>query len=637
MFRANVIQSDMPDVSNTSSMHMLDEAEAIVTNERRKLDFIGAAILYTTPWLNDDARAQYTVGLFEAIAASDDTQIPELMSLWTKIKSNPDDDQSLLAIVEDQEQVLRSAENNYLSLTDNSRQEGLESAALPDTQSNQQPKQQQALLSLERFDPLKKRFFKASALLANASQKIGEQPKILDISQLTTFREEIDVVQKLYEGTSPNKRKIIGLILSAILLPSSLATNTPETTQPNKDPVAMQSINPIKITEETANSILHQAEKVVSTPSPLSKDSGALRDGPSKPIKITKTAKEELTSMAETGKLDEQPVTPTLRRTIKDVSQLPGATIANISETVTSPVASDDKITGPAGPITAPKPSEQQTVTLKFTSLADEKAAILNILNQGADTLITNPKDIPGGLVMVDGQTVSSSANIANPPDANSIIVSINGQRNPSAESAIEHSIRESNNKPEVPINPNLNQAQLDIIDNLSLSDYQKVFLENIAHGVINAVNQGAKINAAVVIAQGILESGWGNSLLASVYHNPFGMKAGTTWTGPTVTLPTEEFYNGQYVSIMAQWKVFPNYTAAIQDYASMMTEDPYFTMSATCSKTPLEYLTALQYAVNNNCQKIGSKPPYATDPEYINSILNVIKNLDIEQIVDAQ
>ena len=33
------------------------------------------------------------------------------------------------------------------------------------------------------------------------------------------------------------------------------------------------------------------------------------------------------------------------------------------------------------------------------------------------------------------------------------------------------------------------------------------------------------------IIAQAILESGWGKSKLAATYHNYFGLKCGTKWT----------------------------------------------------------------------------------------------------------
>lgn len=41
------------------------------------------------------------------------------------------------------------------------------------------------------------------------------------------------------------------------------------------------------------------------------------------------------------------------------------------------------------------------------------------------------------------------------------------------------------------------------------------------------------------IIAQAILESGWGKSKLAATYHNYFGLKCGTKWTGKSVNMNT--------------------------------------------------------------------------------------------------
>ena len=37
------------------------------------------------------------------------------------------------------------------------------------------------------------------------------------------------------------------------------------------------------------------------------------------------------------------------------------------------------------------------------------------------------------------------------------------------------------------------------------------------------------------IIAQAIIESGWGKSGLASKYHNYFGLKCGSSWKGKSV------------------------------------------------------------------------------------------------------
>ena len=43
------------------------------------------------------------------------------------------------------------------------------------------------------------------------------------------------------------------------------------------------------------------------------------------------------------------------------------------------------------------------------------------------------------------------------------------------------------------------------------------------------------------ILAQAILESAWGKSQLAKKHFNFFGMKAGASWKGESVTLSTKE------------------------------------------------------------------------------------------------
>ena len=60
------------------------------------------------------------------------------------------------------------------------------------------------------------------------------------------------------------------------------------------------------------------------------------------------------------------------------------------------------------------------------------------------------------------------------------------------------------------------------------------------------------------VIAQAVLESGWGESRLASQYHNYFGLKCGTRWTGRSVNMRTQEEYReGTLASIRDNFRVF--------------------------------------------------------------------------------
>lgn len=60
------------------------------------------------------------------------------------------------------------------------------------------------------------------------------------------------------------------------------------------------------------------------------------------------------------------------------------------------------------------------------------------------------------------------------------------------------------------------------------------------------------------VIAQAILESGWGESKLSSQYHNYFGLKCGSRWRGKSVNMKTQEEYTpGTLTTISDNFRVY--------------------------------------------------------------------------------
>lgn len=123
----------------------------------------------------------------------------------------------------------------------------------------------------------------------------------------------------------------------------------------------------------------------------------------------------------------------------------------------------------------------------------------------------------------------------------------------------------------------------------------------------------------SVIIAQAILESGWGESLLAKQYNNHFGMKKGSGtnyggWGGQTVTMKTGEVINGQNVTVNGVFRVYPSLNASIVDHNGL-----FFTLGrykdVLTAKTPREQITAI---------KNGG---YATATHYVDSVMNVINS----------
>ena len=81
------------------------------------------------------------------------------------------------------------------------------------------------------------------------------------------------------------------------------------------------------------------------------------------------------------------------------------------------------------------------------------------------------------------------------------------------------------------------------------------------------AADYGIAVHSPI-IAQAILESGWGESKLASVYHNYFGLKCGTKWKGRSVNMKTQEEYSpGTKTTITDNFRVYSNMDEGVKGY----------------------------------------------------------------------
>lgn len=87
-------------------------------------------------------------------------------------------------------------------------------------------------------------------------------------------------------------------------------------------------------------------------------------------------------------------------------------------------------------------------------------------------------------------------------------------------------------------------------------------------------------ILASVSLAQFILESGYGKSELAQNANNCFGMKkslSGNTWSGSTwdgtsiYTKKTQEYENGAYMTVTADFRKYPSVEKSIADHSAYL------------------------------------------------------------------
>jgi hypothetical protein len=144
----------------------------------------------------------------------------------------------------------------------------------------------------------------------------------------------------------------------------------------------------------------------------------------------------------------------------------------------------------------------------------------------------------------------------------------------------------------------------------------QQAFISLIAPGTV-AAQQRYGVPASVTIAQAIEESGWGQSGLAARYHNLFGIKG----TGPagSVTLPTQEYENGSWVTANAQFAVYHNDAESIADHARLLATSGYYTRAMADRAHPDAFASDLTGV-------------YATDPGYGANLIALMKLYNLYQ-----
>ena len=115
------------------------------------------------------------------------------------------------------------------------------------------------------------------------------------------------------------------------------------------------------------------------------------------------------------------------------------------------------------------------------------------------------------------------------------------------------------------------------------------------------AASYGILIHSPI-IAQAILESGWGKSKLAATYHNYFGLKCGTKWTGKSVNLSTQEEYTaGTLSTIKDNFRVFDSMEEGVKGYFEFIQLARYQNLKGiTDPKTYLETIKADGYATSS-------------------------------------
>ena len=197
---------------------------------------------------------------------------------------------------------------------------------------------------------------------------------------------------------------------------------------------------------------------------------------------------------------------------------------------------------------------------------------------------------------------------------------------NDGAVSLSDSAVQAAANKPVVETNPGYSTSQYNVtaqpvnvanggngaasLNTAGLTAAQKAFLDSIHDGAISTWKQYGVL-PSLTAAQAIIESGWGQSSLASQYHNLFGIKG--SYNGHSVILPTREVYGGTSVMINDAFRAYENNSQSVQDHG-------YFLVANS------RYHNLLWKTNYRDVTYLIRADGYATDPSYTTTLNSVIE-----------
>ena len=152
--------------------------------------------------------------------------------------------------------------------------------------------------------------------------------------------------------------------------------------------------------------------------------------------------------------------------------------------------------------------------------------------------------------------------------------------------------------------------------DTSEIDQNQRQFLSAIKQGAMDGAKEG--ILPSITAAQAILESGWGSSELAKTPNNNlFGIKNSEDWHGEIVTVPTQEYLNGDYITVNAAFRKYASWNDSVVDHAKFFTSTEWRKDNYRKVVNETDYRIAAQELKNAG---------YATDPNYPGKLIRLIE-----------
>ncbi|MGA7438319.1 MAG: flagellar assembly peptidoglycan hydrolase FlgJ [Luteibacter sp.] len=156
--------------------------------------------------------------------------------------------------------------------------------------------------------------------------------------------------------------------------------------------------------------------------------------------------------------------------------------------------------------------------------------------------------------------------------------------------------------------------------------DSPQDFVEKFApHAIEAAKKLGVSVRA--LLAQAALETGWGKHMPAqggNSSFNMFGIKAGSSWDGKRVNVPTLEYENGVAVRKKDSFRAYDSPSDSFKDYADMVATSPRYAQAVGRGDDIAGFAHAL------------TQGGYATDPSYAQKLTDIANGPVMKQALAA-
>jgi flagellar protein FlgJ len=142
------------------------------------------------------------------------------------------------------------------------------------------------------------------------------------------------------------------------------------------------------------------------------------------------------------------------------------------------------------------------------------------------------------------------------------------------------------------------------------------------------AAAQKLGVSVRALLAQAALETGWGRHLPShgdgSSSFNLFGIKAGGSWDGDKVSVPTLEYENGVAVRKRDQFRAYDSPADSFSDYARLLTDSPRYAQALGQGENIAGFARGLV------------RGGYATDPSYVAKITAIANSPQMREALAA-